>query len=82
MNKRSADAQVQLSAAVTAATAAIEFAPESVDGAQQDPAGGITLSGRNRICTRARVLAGLMLTSGLVVALSTIDTSVSAPMSS
>ncbi|WP_330329208.1 hypothetical protein OHS33_05315 [Streptomyces sp. NBC_00536] len=44
-----------------------------------DPAGGITLSGRNTACARARALAGLVLTSGLVVALSQIDTSVSAP---
>ncbi|MDJ0383652.1 hypothetical protein [Streptomyces sp. G-G2] len=45
----------------------------------QDPAGGISLSGRNTACARARALAGLVLTSGLVVALSQIDTSVSAP---
>ncbi|MFJ7209320.1 hypothetical protein ACIQWR_38025 [Streptomyces sp. NPDC098789] len=44
-----------------------------------DPAGGIKLSGRNKACARARALAGLVLTSGLVVALSQIDTSVSAP---
>ncbi|MEU1019003.1 hypothetical protein ABZ383_04720 [Streptomyces sp. NPDC005900] len=45
----------------------------------EDPAGGITLSGRNRACARARALAGLVLTSGLVVTLSQMDTSVSAP---
>ncbi|MFF8477184.1 hypothetical protein [Streptomyces sp. NPDC015414] len=45
----------------------------------QDAAGGITLRGRNRACARARVLAGMVLTSGLVITLSTIDTSVSAP---
>ncbi|OIK23725.1 hypothetical protein [Streptomyces malaysiense] len=46
---------------------------------EQDAAGGITLKGRNRACARARVLAGMVLTSGLVITLSTIDTSVSAP---
>ncbi|MBN0047593.1 hypothetical protein JS756_26500 [Streptomyces actuosus] len=46
---------------------------------QDDAAGGITLRGRNRACARARVLAGLVLTSGVVVTLSTLDTSVSAP---
>ncbi|WP_225823789.1 hypothetical protein [Streptomyces naphthomycinicus] len=44
-----------------------------------DAAGGITLSGRNRACARARVLAGMVLTSGLVITLTSIDTSVSAP---
>ncbi|MFJ9721330.1 hypothetical protein ACIRP3_01115 [Streptomyces sp. NPDC101209] len=47
--------------------------------AEQDAAGGITLSGRNRACARARVLAGMVLTSGIVITLSTLDTSVSAP---
>ncbi|MFR9787480.1 hypothetical protein ACL07V_02185 [Streptomyces sp. MB22_4] len=46
---------------------------------EQDAAGGITLKGRNRACARARVLAGMVLTSGIVITLSTIDTSVSAP---
>jgi len=46
---------------------------------EQDTAGGITLSGRNRACARARVLAGMVLTSGIVITLSTLDTSVSAP---
>ncbi|MFD7136491.1 hypothetical protein [Streptomyces sp. NPDC059894] len=46
---------------------------------ERDAAGGITLSGRNRACARARVLAGMVLTSGIVITLSTIDTSVSAP---
>ena len=41
---------------------------------QQDPAGGIRLSGRNRMSTRARALAGLVLTSGIVVALGNTDT--------
>ncbi|WP_225834358.1 hypothetical protein [Streptomyces sp. NK08204] len=48
-------------------------------GTEQDAAGGITLKGRNRACARARVLAGLVLTSGIVITLSTLDTSVSAP---
>ncbi|MEW2272557.1 hypothetical protein ACFY2H_08535 [Streptomyces griseofuscus] len=61
--------------AATAATAdATEIAAD-----EQDAAGGITLKGRNRACARARVLAGMVLTSGLVITLSTIDTSVSAP---
>ncbi|AEY86935.1 MULTISPECIES: hypothetical protein [Streptomyces] len=47
--------------------------------ADSDAAGGITLSGRNRACARARVLAGMVLTSGLVITLTSIDTSVSAP---
>ncbi|CAK7286678.1 MULTISPECIES: hypothetical protein [Streptomyces] len=59
--------------AVTAADATETAAEE------QDAAGGITLKGRNRACARARVLAGMVLTSGLVITLSTIDTSVSAP---
>lgn len=47
--------------------------------ADTDAAGGITLAGRNRACARARVLAGMVLTSGLVITLTSIDTSVSAP---
>ncbi|KES08376.1 hypothetical protein BU52_04940 [Streptomyces toyocaensis] len=46
---------------------------------EQDAAGGITLTGRNRACARARVLAGMVLTSGIVITLTTLDTSVSAP---
>ena len=61
-----------------AATAATADAPE-IAADEQDAAGGITLKGRNRACARARVLAGMVLTSGLVITLSTIDTSVSAP---
>lgn len=45
---------------------------------ETDAAGGITLSGRNRACARARVLAGMALTSGLVISLTSVDTSVSA----
>ncbi|MCH0567589.1 MULTISPECIES: hypothetical protein [unclassified Streptomyces] len=46
---------------------------------QDDAAGGIALRGRNRACARARVLAGMVLTSGVVITLSALDTSVSAP---
>ena len=49
------------------------------DAHVEDPAGGITPSGRNRVCARARALAGLVLTSGIVITLSQLDTSVSAP---
>lgn len=38
---------------------------------EQDPAGGIKLSGRNRVSQRARALAGLAMTSGLVATLVT-----------
>ncbi|WP_394425685.1 hypothetical protein [Streptomyces sp. SGAir0957] len=62
-------------ASVSADTAVTPAAVE----AQDDAAGGITLSGRNRACARARVLAGMVLTSGIVITLSSIDTSVSAP---
>lgn len=61
----------------TAATAAAEVTDTTA--AEQDAAGGITLKGRNRACARARVLAGMVLTSGIVITLSTLDTSVSAP---
>ncbi|MFE0387790.1 hypothetical protein ACFW1F_27460 [Streptomyces bungoensis] len=60
-----------------AATAA--NATETAAADEQDAAGGITLKGRNRACARARVLAGMVLTSGIVITLSTLDTSVSAP---
>ncbi|MFD5658118.1 hypothetical protein [Streptomyces hirsutus] len=59
------------------ATTATDSVQHSAD--EQDAAGGITLTGRNRACARARVLAGMVLTSGIVVTLSTLDTSVSAP---
>ncbi|MDH6699329.1 hypothetical protein AB0465_32850 [Streptomyces griseoviridis] len=58
------------------ATAAVD-AETAVE--EQDAAGGIALTGRNRACARARVLAGMVLTSGIVITLSTLDTSVSAP---
>ncbi|GAA1930683.1 hypothetical protein GCM10009716_42640 [Streptomyces sodiiphilus] len=45
----------------------------------EDPAGRITLSGRNKACARTRALAGMVLTSGIVVTLSSLDTSVSGP---
>ncbi|MFC8970262.1 hypothetical protein [Streptomyces sp. NPDC057094] len=63
-----------LAASVSAET---DVPPTAVD--EQDAAGGITLSGRNRACARARILAGMVLTSGIVITLSSIDTSVSAP---
>ncbi|MCX4919798.1 MULTISPECIES: hypothetical protein [unclassified Streptomyces] len=63
-----------LAASVSAET---DVTPTAVD--EQDAAGGITLSGRNRACARARILAGMVLTSGIVITLSSIDTSVSAP---
>ena len=40
----------------------------------EDPAGGIVLSGRNRACARTRVLAGMLLTSGVIAALGVLDT--------
>ncbi|GGV81552.1 hypothetical protein GCM10010294_55460 [Streptomyces griseoloalbus] len=46
---------------------------------EQDAAGGIMLTGRNRACARARVLAGMVLTSGVVITLTSVDTSVSVP---
>jgi hypothetical protein len=61
----------------TVPPAADESEPESVH--QQDPAGGIVLSGRNRLCNRVRTLAGMAMTSGLVVALGALDTTSSAP---
>ncbi|MFD9401803.1 hypothetical protein ACFWA4_23670 [Streptomyces sp. NPDC060011] len=63
-----------LAASVSAET---DVTPTAAD--EQDAAGGITLSGRNRACARARILAGMVLTSGIVITLSSIDTSVSAP---
>ncbi|WP_340559289.1 hypothetical protein [Streptomyces sp. GSL17-111] len=71
-----------VTAATATATAATAEATEAVPaqpGGVEDPAGQVTLSGRNRACARARVLAGLVLTSGVVVTLSQMDTSVSAP---
>ncbi|SOD90988.1 hypothetical protein [Streptomyces sp. Ag109_G2-15] len=61
----------------TAAASAAEVTDTTA--IEQDAAGGITLKGRNRACARARVLAGMVLTSGIVITLSTLDTSVSAP---
>lgn len=67
------------SAAVTSATSAPAAGEDTRQAATADPAGGIALSGRNRACARARALAGLVLTSGIVITLSSFDTSVSAP---
>ncbi|MGK5447727.1 hypothetical protein [Streptomyces radiopugnans] len=75
MNKPSVDAQSPLSA-----DAALAAHPDrEQDGREQDAAGRISLSGRNRACARTRALAGMVLTSGIVVTLSSMDTSVSAP---
>jgi hypothetical protein len=62
----------------TAATAA-EAAAQGAESAlpEQDAAGGISLTGRNRACARARALAGMVLASGIVISLGTMDTSVS-----
>ncbi|MFI5668487.1 hypothetical protein [Streptomyces sp. NPDC051704] len=65
---------------IAQSVAADEAAATAADQARtEDPASGITLSGRNRACARARALAGVVLTSGIVITLSSIDTSVSAP---
>ncbi|MGW2705913.1 hypothetical protein [Streptomyces sp. NPDC001340] len=69
---------------LTTATATVASADVDADVTEaavveQDAAGGIALKGRNRACARARVLAGMVLTSGIVITLSTLDTSVSAP---
>ncbi|MCE7082039.1 hypothetical protein [Streptomyces sp. ST2-7A] len=63
-------------APATPATRAETTVPTPRDG---DPTGGIALGGRNKTCARARALAGMVLTSGVVVTLGTLDTSVSAP---
>lgn len=63
------------------ATARFHETTEAV-AEQQDAAGGITLKGRNSACSRARALAGMVLTSGIVINLSQVDTSVSVPMGS
>ncbi|MET9882847.1 hypothetical protein ABZZ20_06705 [Streptomyces sp. NPDC006430] len=68
--------QVNAQSAAVANEVAAEVA---ADARIEDPAGGITLSGRNKACARARALAGVVLTSGIVITLSSIDTSVSAP---
>ncbi|MFD0318152.1 hypothetical protein [Streptomyces flavalbus] len=60
-------------------TAAADTTAAETAATELDAAGGITLSGRNRACARARVLAGMVLTSGIVITLSTLDTSVSGP---
>ncbi|CAL9648028.1 MULTISPECIES: hypothetical protein [Streptomyces] len=65
-----------LAAADSAEFTAVESAETHTE---RDVVGGITLSGRNRACARARVLAGMVLTSGIVITLSSLDTSVSAP---
>lgn len=61
-------------------SAARATATEDIAVEQQDVAGGIALTGRNRACSRARALAGMVLTSGIVISLSQMDTSVSNPV--
>ncbi|WP_041993266.1 MULTISPECIES: hypothetical protein [unclassified Streptomyces] len=78
MNLHSRRAAAVSTSAVASVSADTE-APTPAAADEQDAAGGITLSGRNRACARARILAGMVLTSGLVITLSSIDTSVSAP---
>ncbi len=51
-----------------------DAAEAGVSEPTQDPAGGILLSGRNHACARTRVLAGMLLTSGVVAALGVLDT--------
>jgi hypothetical protein len=41
---------------------------------EEDPAGGITLSGRSRLVARARVLAGMAMTAGVVAVMNGWDT--------
>lgn len=76
MNQHSSRA-ASANTANTAADVSTEALAPAVD--EQDAVGGITLSGRNRACARARILAGMVLTSGIVITLSSIDTSVSSP---
>jgi hypothetical protein len=52
----------------------LESAPTESFAPDQDPAGGIKLSGRDRMVARARVLAGMALASGLVAMLNPADT--------
>lgn len=64
----------------SSATPSSAAVPEETAAARTgDPAGGIALSGRNRACARARALSGMVLTSGIVITLSSFDTSVSVP---
>jgi len=52
----------------------VESAEPGTSAPTEDPAGGIVLSGRNRACARTRVLAGMLLTTGVVAALGVVDT--------
>ena len=54
---------------------------ETVETSEQDPAGGIVLTGRNKVGARVRVLAGLVLTTGIVAAMGALDTTSSAAVS-
>ncbi|MEV7611593.1 hypothetical protein [Streptomyces sp. NPDC089799] len=60
--------------AESAATSATASTPSAEDGMG---AGRITLSGRNKMCARARALSGMVLASGIVISLGQLDTSVS-----
>lgn len=71
MTNHTADSPVSHTAASSPAATS---EPTESRPPRQDPAGGIRLSGRNRMCIRARALAGMVLTSGIVVALGTTDT--------
>ncbi|MBQ0826665.1 hypothetical protein [Streptomyces tagetis] len=71
------DQHLNTTAAASTATTAVDTAANTAE--ERDAAGGITLTGRNRACARARVLAGMVLTSGIVITLTSLDTSVSAP---
>lgn len=57
-----------------AVTGAVPGDGTQAEREEQDPAGGITLSGRSRAGLRARVLTGMMVTAGLVAAASGPDT--------
>lgn len=70
---------MQNTPATAASAAAEENSGAAATARTADPAGGIALSGRNRACARARALSGLVLTSGIVITLSSFDTSVSLP---
>lgn len=77
MNRTAARAPHATTTAARTAIAeptAVEPTGANTQEQEQDPAGGISLSGRNRLCIRARALAGMVLTSGIVVALGTTDT--------
>ena len=65
---------VASAAAVSDAVSADGIQGEQDGQDEQDPAGGITLSGRSRAGMRARVLTGVMVTAGLVACVGGPDT--------